>query len=232
MGIYQELGLRAGLVRSLGNLSHAQAELGEIPQALQMLEQALSIAHELGDDDAQARLLGGRGELYHQQGELDHACQDYEAALALIETQRLDLVFPFHRESFFGRERQWVYARLARLLTEQGAKARAWQVCEQSRSRTFLDQLAQSRWPRPAGVDDTWWEEVSATLDQIRALTHKENQPNDRLPELAPQRRALLADARKRLNAALQAPSAGDWRDLLSGTPISYQELPELLSSH
>ena len=158
---------------------------------------------------------------------LDHV----EAALKLIEGQRLSLVLSLHRESFLGRERQPVYARLARLLVQQGVKQQAWQVCEGSRSRTFLDLLAQSHWPRPAGVDSQWWESVSATLDEIRILTREEQRPTEPTPAVAHQRQVILADARDRLEKMLSdAPtSATPWRDLLSGQPISWEALRELV---
>jgi tetratricopeptide (TPR) repeat protein len=145
--IYRTLGLRAGLMSSLGNLGNALAALGKAEAALHHFDQALAITRELKDGDAEARLRVGRGDLYRLQGNLNATRVDYEAALSLIEAQRLELTLNVHRESFLGRERQPVYTRLVRLLVQQGVIQRAWQVCEQSRSRTLLDQLAQSHWP-------------------------------------------------------------------------------------
>lgn len=232
LAIYRELGLQAGIMVSLGNLANALVGQGEHRAAHKPFHQALALAKDLGDGEAESRLLVARGDLYRRQGDINAARTDYEAALAFIEEQRLSLVLRTHRESFLGRERQSVYARLATLLVRQKKRQRAWQVCEYSRGRILLDQLAQSHLPPPAGVEQTWWQRLQSSLDQIRTLS-SEATAGENLAVL-PENQAwqLLAEAQNGLRIILAgAPeSAMPWLDLVQGRPVSYGDLRNHLS--
>jgi len=232
LAIYRQLEFQAGIMASLGNLGRAVAARGKYQVAGEHFQQAITLACELDDSDAQARLLVARGDLYHCQKEWSAARTDYEAALALIEEQRFSLVLRSHRESFLGRERQSVYIRLVKLLVRQGSGKRAWWICEQSRGRTFLDQLAQSRLPLPVGVDSDWWQKLQSTRDQIVVLTHEEYSGESPVPVPNHQKQALLAEAQRRLEAILDdAPdSVAHWAELWRGRPISYRDLRQHLS--
>lgn len=209
---------------SLGNLGAALAGLCETEIALRCFDEALVIALGLGDSDAAARLHVARGEVHRSQGSLDAARADYAAALQLVEDQRLALALTQHRESFLGQERQLVYTRLVMLLAHEGRGREAWRICERSRSRTMLDLLAQSRWPAPAGVDRSWWEEFSTTLDEVRMLSPPENELDT---TTATNTQSSLREVRNRLQQLLDgAPhSTKDWIDLLRGEPILWNAL-------
>ena len=173
-----------------------------------------------------------RGDLHRRQGDLDAARTDYETVLALIEEQRLSLALRAHRESFLGRERQSVHTRLIMLLARQQAWLQAWQVCEQSRGRTFLDQLAQSHLPLPAGVAKDWWDRLQSTLDQIRILADGEYLGESQITVPDYQKQRLLAESQNRLEMILaDAPKSADqWISLLKGNPIPYRDLQQYLS--
>ncbi len=232
LAIYRQLEFQAGIMTSLGNLGRAVAAWGKYQTAHHYLQQAIALARELNDGDAQARLLVVRGDLYRRQQKWSDAHANYEAALTLIEEQRLTLTFRPHRESFLGHERQSVYIRLATLLVQAGAVQSAWQVCEQSRARTFLEQLGQSHIPLPAGVEREWWESIQSALSQIRVLSDEEGYSKIQTPLPEYQNQMLLAATQRRLAAILDdAPtSAMSWIDLLQGNPVSYDDLRKCLS--
>lgn len=229
--IYQELGLRAGMMSSRGNLGNALIALDKNDDARQNLNYALNEAHALGDTDAQARLLVAYGDAYRRQGDLRAARSHYEKALKLIEEQRLDLLLETHREKFLGQERGSVYARLVKVLLLDKMNEQAWQVCEQSRSRIFLDQLALSHWPRPASVDSVWWDDVIATLDKMRTLSSNSSFDKEDVT-FSQQRWTLFSAAKEHLKELLDsaARSAKDWGELLKGYTLSYQDLYACLS--
>ncbi|MCA9933065.1 MAG: hypothetical protein KC415_04040, partial [Anaerolineales bacterium] len=133
---------------------------------------------------------------------------------------------------FLGWERQSVYSRLIRLLTQQGAGRRAWKICEQSRGRTWLEQLAKSRLPAPAGGEQTWWQQLQFSLNQIRTLS-SEAATNEKLVVL-PNKQAwqLLTETQNELKIMLaDAPkSARPWLDLVRGYLVSYGDLQNFLS--
>lgn len=231
LDICRKLGLQSGIMISQGNLARALVAQGKHRAAHKHFYQALALAKALDDSDAEARLLVARGDLHRRQGDLDAARTDYETALALIEEQRLSLALRTYRESFLGRERQSVYSRLVRLLVRQEAERRAWQICEQSRGRTFLDQLAQSRIPVPDGVESAWRQELQTALDQLRVLAREEYIPEFGIAVPAHRKQSLLAEVQKRLETILDdAPdSASQLVELWRGRPISYQNLRDRL---
>lgn len=71
-------------------LGMAHAADDEYSQALQWLDQALDLAHALGDRHAQIDLLFLRGFITQRMGRYDHALQDYRHALALQAELRRD----------------------------------------------------------------------------------------------------------------------------------------------
>lgn len=223
---------QAGIMTSRGNLAKALAAQGKDGAAHKYFHQAISLAQDLGDSDAEARLLVARGDWHRRQRELDAARTDYEAALVHIEEQRLALALRMYRESFLGWERQSVYARLATLLVRQKRWQRAWQVCEQSRGRALLDRLAQSHLPTPAGIEQAWWQHLQSLLDQIRTLSSEADAGENLAALLDKQAWQLLTEAQNRLKLMLaDAPeSAAPWIDLVQGRPISYDDLRNHLS--
>lgn len=229
--IYHALDVRAGMMTSLGNLAQSEAAQGNILAANDYYEQALTLARTLNDGDAQARLLVGRGDLHRHQQEWDTAYADYEAALALIEEQRLRLAISTHRETFLGWERQSVYRRLVKLLTRQGAGKRAWQICEQSRGRTFLDQLGRRTLPPPGNVDADWWDDFQSTRNQLAVLADEGYFGEGSTYLSSYQRQLLLRDAQERLDTiAANAPdSVKQWVELWQGRPVLYDMLRQNL---
>ncbi len=227
LAIYEGLYLRAGMMSSRGNLAHALSEMAKSEEAQTQLYRALAEARDLADTDAEARLLVLGGDLHRQRGKLGAARSDYEAALKIIEEQRLDLLVPAHREGFLGQERGSVYTRLTETLVIEHVPVQAWRVCEQSRSRMFLDQLAFSPWPRPSSVDPEWWDAVTAVLDQLRALASGSALRDPEAIPAVQERWALLGAGRARLDELLgSAPRAAkDWAELLKGHTASYADL-------
>ena len=65
----------------MGNLGLVYSDLGEPRKAIELYEQALKIAREIGDRRGEGNQLGNLGVTYSNQGELRRAIEFYEQAL-------------------------------------------------------------------------------------------------------------------------------------------------------
>jgi len=68
---------------SKGNLGNCYAELGETRRAIELYEQALAIAREIGDRRSEATWVGNLGNCYAELGETRRAIELYKQALAI-----------------------------------------------------------------------------------------------------------------------------------------------------
>lgn len=125
-----------------------------------------------------------------------------------------------------------MYTRLVTLLAQEGHGRNAWRICERSRSRAMLDLLAQSRRPAPAGVDLSWWEEFSTTLDQIRSLDRAISPVDLAASAATRQHHNALREMQRQLQQLLDhTPLAqAGWLDLLRGAPLSWETLRQCLA--
>ena len=69
--------------KTLGNLSNAHADLGDIRRSVQFCEQALEIVSEISDRQAKGTILGNLGIGYADLGEISRAVGFYEQALEI-----------------------------------------------------------------------------------------------------------------------------------------------------
>lgn len=73
-------------VHSLNHIGDAQRSLGELTAAQQSLEMALTLVAQLADRTyLQAQIKGNLGGVYHDQGKLDAAEEEWLAALAIFD---------------------------------------------------------------------------------------------------------------------------------------------------
>ncbi len=92
----------------------------------------------------------GLGAIAERTGHPRAALRHYRAALALAERYRGAMLHPHFRLAFLG-SRQNLYARTVLLAAQQGEATAALEHAEAGRSRTFVDLLALTALPRPAG---------------------------------------------------------------------------------
>ncbi len=71
----------AGLPMIMANMAKAQIELGELPEAIESLEQGLSAARSTGNRTMEGQLLGSLAITHQERGNLGVALETYTAAL-------------------------------------------------------------------------------------------------------------------------------------------------------
>ena len=83
--IYEEIGDRSGVAKSLGNLGIAYRSLGEYNKAIDYLQQSLAITQEIGDRSGVASSLINLGSAYYSLEEYNKAIDYYQQSLAITQ---------------------------------------------------------------------------------------------------------------------------------------------------
>ncbi|HKB16326.1 MAG TPA: tetratricopeptide repeat protein, partial [Planctomycetota bacterium] len=83
LGLFRDLGDRAGEARTLGRLGLFYRSRGDSARSREHQEKALALARELGDRAEEARALEGLGGLDNALGDHSKARERYEQSLAL-----------------------------------------------------------------------------------------------------------------------------------------------------
>ena len=81
--IYEEIGDRSGVAKSLGNLGVAYDSLGEYNKAIDYHQQSLAITQEIGNRSGVANSLMGLGNAYLYIGEYNKAIDYYQQSLVI-----------------------------------------------------------------------------------------------------------------------------------------------------
>lgn len=131
----------ADTLRSLGDVRQAQ---GEMDMALDLYNQALPIQRGIGDRKAEAATLYGLARAWREKGNLSEARADIEAALAIVEGLRGDIVSADLRAAYLGSTRDY-YDLYIDILMRLGREAEAFQASERARARALLDTLVAAR---------------------------------------------------------------------------------------
>jgi tetratricopeptide (TPR) repeat protein len=84
LAIFREIGDKAGIANSLGNLGIVAREQGDYSSARSLLEEALAIFREIGDKAGIANSLGNLGIVAREQGDYSSARSLLEEALAIF----------------------------------------------------------------------------------------------------------------------------------------------------
>ena len=132
---------------------------GRAAEALPLFPQALAAARAVGDRTNEAAILSVRARALRDQGDLDKAASDAEAAIATLESLRNRLGNPELRAAFLGSRsdvyelRIDVLMRLAAARPGQGFERAAFEASEYARARSLLDVLRESGGVIHSGVD-------------------------------------------------------------------------------
>jgi tetratricopeptide (TPR) repeat protein len=127
----------------LANLALVFRDQGDVQTALVHQNEALALAERLMRPEVLWRVRASRGETYRRLGDVPAAVADLTAAVSDIEGVRDRLSQDDEKLTFFGEDKETIYARLVVLFhAELGHEARALEYVERARSRLFLDQLA------------------------------------------------------------------------------------------
>ncbi len=143
----------AGILRCLQGLARTTRRRGEGSRAVELGLQALAVALEIGDLQAEMEI---RHTLAQGLFELDRpqaASRQLDAALKRFESARSELVDPHLRTSYFATARDLYRLRIDRLMERHweqpggGFADQAFAVVERSRMRTLIERLSAAPGP-------------------------------------------------------------------------------------
>ena len=127
----------------LADLSYVKLLMGQLEEAMTLLNQAWPIARDVSGPEQQARLFWSQADIYLALGEVEAAYAAYKEAIALLEEIRRQLKHDDDRGSFITTERARIFGKMVLLLyREFKHPVEALNYAERARSRLLLDQLA------------------------------------------------------------------------------------------
>jgi CHAT domain-containing protein len=136
----------------LSNLGHVYTLLGRPTDALEYLDQSLSVLRRLGDLHNAATALEDRARAELRLGNLSEATKNIEESLRLIETVRAQTGSQQHRASYLA-SREKAYEFYVDLLMQQQHDAEALQASERGRARSLTEMLNEAHVDILQGVD-------------------------------------------------------------------------------
>lgn len=83
--IDRQIGYRQSEAAALGNLGLSYADLGELPKAIEYLQQALDIHRQIGYHQGEASQLNNLGVAYRDLGKREKALACFQQALDIFE---------------------------------------------------------------------------------------------------------------------------------------------------
>jgi CHAT domain-containing protein len=165
----RKIGDREGEAVLLNNLGVIYARAREYQPALEYYTQALSVARELIFRKGEAATLANLGLLYEEQGLLEKAVGYYERAIEIQEKVRTEARLEEFKINLAEQSIN-TYARAVQIYMRLGQPAKAFDLSERARSRTFLDQLGNARIEILKGADEQLLQKEQALRFQLSAL--------------------------------------------------------------
>ncbi|MFL6216846.1 MAG: CHAT domain-containing tetratricopeptide repeat protein [Blastocatellia bacterium] len=187
VALHRAVGNRRQMASALKNVGALYRELGEPQKALDCFNEALEISRAIGDPNNEAGVLAHMARLERDRGNLIEARRRIEAALAAVESLRVNVKSYQLRAAFFASVRkshEFYVDLLMRMHKQQpsaGFDAAALQASERGRARSLLEMLAEASSEIREGVDPSLLERerllrqaISDKADgQMRLLSSK-----------------------------------------------------------
>jgi CHAT domain-containing protein len=136
-------GHEAQRARASIELGDAYLELGQLDRAAGYFQAGRELAHELDRPNIQWPAAAGMARVLAAQGRTEPAVAMGREAVATLERLRSQLELPEMRAGFL-EDKLDPYEQLVLLLARQGLLSEAFRTMEYSRSRTFLEVLADA----------------------------------------------------------------------------------------
>jgi tetratricopeptide (TPR) repeat protein len=151
----EALATRPYRCRALGQLADLAAKQGRHAEALDLYEEAVALARELGTLMLEADIVGDRAHLHVERRDLPAAESDYRRAIEIADLVRGGLRTA-DRRMHIQHMATSDYAGLIRLLVHQpervGARQDALNLAERVRSRTLAEMLSRTTIPHPESM--------------------------------------------------------------------------------
>jgi CHAT domain-containing protein len=200
----------------LSYIGHVYEELKDTTRSLQYYREALPLSQRSADPVAEALIHNNLAHLYGKLGNLADAKREVETALALIESQRANVLSQDLRTSYFATVRSTYefYIDILMQLHKQnpgsGFDRSAFAVSERARARSFLELLSEARAKVRDGVDPALLEkerELSDAINdkaqrQVELLMAKRNEEFDQICKELDNLVAELAQTRDKIREA------------------------------
>ena len=174
--IRREVGDRFGEATTLHNIGKVYDHLEEKQQALSFYNQALSLRRAVGDRGGEAHTLYNLALLKHNQGNLEEALTEIEAAIGIVEDLRTKVASPELRASYFATVQDYyefyidLLMQLDRQDPSKGYDARAFHASERARARTLLELLTEANADIRTGVDPKLLQQERRLQNQLDAI--------------------------------------------------------------
>jgi len=139
------------LATTLKNVGVFHRDEGQIPKALEYLNEARTLSANVGDRDTEASVLSEIAKIELARGDLLSARKLIEQAIAQSESVRINLKSQSFRASYLASVRKYyefeieVLMRLHQQRPNEGFDAAAIEVSEKSRARSLLELLHEAR---------------------------------------------------------------------------------------
>ncbi len=159
VALHHETGDRRQMASALKNLGALYRDMGEQQKAMDSFNEALEMSRAIGDPNNEAGVLAHIARLERDRGHLPEARRQIEAALATVESLRVNVKSYRLRASFFASVRkshEFYVDLLMRMHKEQpaaGFDAAALQASERGRARSLLEMLGEASREIREGVD-------------------------------------------------------------------------------
>lgn len=239
LAIFREWGDRPNEGNTLDSLATVYKSQGEYSTALDYYQQALAILQDVGDRTGVGIVLTNMGDLQEQQGSKDEAIRLYQQAIdEVIETTLAELRGEELQAAFADKHAD-TYAKLIRLLWDQGRTEEAFNYSERARARIFLNQFAnESINLRTNAANPDLVQRIQALSSEISEVNNQLISLN-RLPgtsntteEIANLRQALATREQEYASLVAQLREENlEAADLLSTSPATLTEIQALLDT-
>jgi CHAT domain-containing protein len=150
--LFRAAGNRQGEAAALDRIGLAKAAQGDVAAGLELLEEALKLRQQIGLRDFVAATLSEIARIERDRGNLAAAQARIQAAIAIVETLRGNVLEQNLRTSYFGTKADY-YAFSIDVLMRLGFDRLAFEAAERSRARSLLDALASARQGQSGGPD-------------------------------------------------------------------------------
>lgn len=148
---YETISDRRGQAKALNNLGNFLLKHGEKRPALDLYKRALPLSEQAGDKDVLVSTLYNIARANRDLGDLEEALARIQQAIKIIEELRSNVATPDFRTSYFaGVSKQYelyidILMQLARQRPEQGFEAAGLRESENTRARSLVDLMTESR---------------------------------------------------------------------------------------
>ena len=191
-------------------------ELKDTNRALHYYRDGLSLSQQSRDPVAEAMIHNNLAHLYRTLGNLTDARREVEAAFAIVESQRTNVLSHELRTSYFATVRSTyefyidILMQMHRQNPNAGLDKEAFAVSERARARSFLESLNEARAKVRDGVDPALLEkerELSEAINnkaqlQVQLLMAKRSEESDQLCKELDELVAELAQTRDKIRQA------------------------------